>query len=41
MNGKQSVGRRPSPLVLDEINELRQSSRANQFLNETNEMENV
>ena len=39
MSGEQSVGRGPSPLVLDKTNELRQIARANQFLRETYEME--
>ena len=39
MNSKQFVGRGPSPLVLDKRNKLRQSARANQFLQETLEME--
>ena len=39
MNGKQSVGRRPSPLVLNKRNKLRQIARANQLLSETNERE--
>ena len=39
MHGEKSVGREPSPLVLDKRNELRQIARANQFLRETNKME--
>ena len=39
MMGEQSVGRGPSPLVLDKRNELRQIARANRFLRETHEME--
>ena len=41
MNGEQSVGCGPSPLVFDETNELRQIARANQFLRESKEMEDV
>ena len=39
MNGKESDGRGPLPLVLDKRNKLRQIARANQFLRETHEME--
>ena len=33
-HGEQSVGRGPSPLVLDKRNELKQIARANPFLRE-------